>query len=85
MSDAYKYIKTEFILRIRALSLTHPKAKLWVDRKVRAMFAGRKGHGGGPCGKRVLGVDQLRALLSEAYLAGMADGKGEGGSLERGA
>jgi hypothetical protein len=42
----------------------------WVSRKVAEMFAGRKGHGGGPCCSRVLDADQLRTILQDAYEAG---------------
>jgi hypothetical protein len=44
----------------------------WVVRKVDALFAGRKGHGGGKCCSRVLDANQLRELLQEAFSAGRA-------------
>lgn len=42
----------------------------WVRLAVTNMFYGRKGHGGGPCLKRVLNADQLTEILHTAYEAG---------------
>lgn len=38
-------------------------------------FAGRKGHGGGPCTRRVLNPGQLSKLLAEAFAAGEREAK----------
>lgn len=36
------------------------------------LFRGRKGHGGGPCTRRVMRPADLRLILRGAFLAGMA-------------
>jgi hypothetical protein len=43
----------------------------WCGKKVRELLAGRRGHGGGPCTKRVLSAGQLDCLLRIAYQAGV--------------
>ena len=47
-------------------------AESMVDR----LFAGRKGHGGGPCSRRVMWPGELRAVIKVAYELGWKDGAG---------
>lgn len=39
-----------------------------------SLFSGRKGHGGGPCTKRVLRHKDLKKILEDAYDRGFRDG-----------
>lgn len=41
---------------------------------VAQLFAGRKGHGGGPCLKRNLTSPQLVEIVEAAYRAGVSEG-----------
>ncbi len=47
----------------------------WVSEKVASLFAGRRGHGGGRCTRRVLYPEELAILLTEAYTAGKQNAK----------
>jgi hypothetical protein len=49
------------------MSTNHEKRALWVAHRVETLFYGRKGHGGGPCTRRVLSPKQLTRILEQAY------------------
>ncbi len=44
----------------------------YADQEVQRLFEGRKGHGQGPCTKRVLSPGELRSILRGGFLAGTA-------------
>ena len=50
----------------------HDPADAYAEREVQRLFEGRKGHGGGPCTKRVLRPAELKSILRGGFLAGTA-------------
>ncbi len=53
-------------------------ADRYIDCTVDLLFAGRKGHGGGSCTRRVLNPMQLAEILRRAYERGREQGVKEG-------
>jgi hypothetical protein len=47
-----------------------PAAQAYGQRTARKLLAGRKGHGGGPCMKRIFNEAELIALCAIAYADG---------------
>lgn len=47
---------------------------------VRIAFKGRKGHGGGPIGKRVLEPEELEVIVRSAILVALGQHRQHGGS-----
>lgn len=54
-----------------AIGMTLEDAAAEYGRRVAVkLFEGRKGHGGGPCSRRVLGPADLAAIAAAAFQAG---------------
>jgi hypothetical protein len=49
-----------------------PMSILYAKRATAKLFSGRKGHGGGPCMRRVLGPGELETIIACAFEMGRA-------------